>query len=146
MGIIKIKFTEELLKEWTQVYFKEHPKAKNNPIKYPSHPSINEWCILKRQAMNSLKQKWKEFTIFVVKYYGLENLCIKRCKCEYIVYQPTKKVRDLDNISPKFILDGLTDCGLIKSDDYTCITKLVLSCEYRKGERGAELILYDCEY
>ena len=64
--IIEIEFTEELLEKWTKLYFKEHPRAKKRPIKNPSHPSINEWCVLKRQAMNSLKQNWKSFTIFVI--------------------------------------------------------------------------------
>ena len=147
--IIEIDFTEELLEEWIKEYFKQHPRATKRPIKYSSHPSINEWCVLKRPEMNSLKQHWKEFTIFLVKHYELEDLHIKKCKCEYIIYQPTKRDRDLDNISPKFILDGLTvkdGCGLLESDSYTCVTKLTLSCEYKKGVRGAKLIFYDCEY
>ena len=147
--IIEIEFTEELLEKWTKLYFKEHPRAKKRPIKNPSHPSINEWCVLKRQAMNSLKQNWKSFTIFVIEYYGLQCLNIKKCKCKYIVYRDTKRRRDCDNITPKFLWDGLTEgdgVGLLKDDSCDCITELTLSYEYKKGIKGARLIFYDCEY
>ena len=147
--IIEIEFTEELLEKWTKLYFKEHPRAKKRAIKNPSHQYINEWCILKRQAMNSLKQNWKSFTIFVIEYYGLQCLSIKKCKCKYIVYRDTKYRRDCDNITPKFLWDGLTESdgiGLLKDDSCDCITELTLSYEYKKGIKGARLIFYDCEY
>lgn len=146
---IEIEFTEKLLEEWTKDYFKKHPRAKKRPIEKPSHPSINKWCILKRQAMNSLKQNWKDFSIFVIEFYGLQNLNIKKCKCKYIVYRDTKRRCDCDNITPKFLLDGLTrenGVGLLEDDSCDCITELSLSYEYKKDTKGAKLIFYDCEY
>ena len=135
---IEIEFTEKLLEEWTKDYFKKHPRAKKRPIEKPSHPSINKWCILKRQAMNSLKQNWKDFSIFVIEFYGLQNLNIKKCKCKYIVYRDTKRRCDCDNITPKFLLDGLTrenGVGLLEDDSCDCITELSLSYEYKKDTK-----------
>ena len=81
--IIEIEFTEDLLNIWTDKYMKKHPRAKKKPLQFSSHPSLNTWIILKRPSMNALKQKWADFTEFVVDYYGLRDLGIKKCKCRY---------------------------------------------------------------
>ena len=82
--IIEIEFTEDLLNICTDKYMKKHPRAKKKPLQFSSHPSLNTWIILKRPSMNALKQKWADFTEFVVDYYGLRDLGIKKCKCRYL--------------------------------------------------------------
>lgn len=145
---IVIEFTEELLEEWTKEYFKSHPRARKRPIEKPGQPSLNDWIILRRIAMNSLKQNYKDYTKFVVQHYGLEDLSISKCECKYITYRSTKRRMDLDNTSPKFILDGLTaECtGVIVDDSSDCITKLILEEEYHKGINGARIEFYNCEF
>ncbi len=145
---IEVEFTEELLDAWTKCYFKKHPRARKKPIEKSSHPSINKWCILRRISMNTLKQCWKDFTIFVVSQLELGGLGISKCKCKYIVYKGTQARSDIDNIVPKFLLDGLTAeaSGLLVDDSSECITELTLKIEYRKGQTGAKLIFTDCEF
>lgn len=146
--IVEIEFTEELLKEWTNIYFKKHPKSKKKPIKNSKHPSINVWSIMRRPMMNVLKQNWANFTEFVVDFYKLRDLGISKCKCKYIVYKETFRRSDVDNITPKFIMDGLSaeHGGVIIDDSSDCIEELTLKIEYRKGNPGSKIVFYDCEY
>ena len=146
--VIEIEFTEELLEAWTEMWRKKHTRAKKNPIKKSSHPSINEWMILRRPIMNSLKQNWASFTEFVVDYYGLRDLGISHCNCKYIVYKDSRRRSDADNITPKMILDGLSaeHGGVIVDDSSDCIEDLLLKIEYRKGVPGSKIIFYNCEY
>lgn len=144
---IVIEFTEELLEEWTKIYFKKHPRARKKPIEHAQNPSLNKWIILRRLSMNKLKQDFKDFTKFVVHHYGLEDLSISNCKCNYIVYRNSKRRIDLDNITPKFLLDGLTaECsGVLVDDGIDCIESLTLLSEY-KGHYGSRIEFYDCKY
>jgi hypothetical protein len=145
---IIIEFTEELLERWLkEFYFKKHPTARKKPIETPANPSLNKWVILRRMSMNKMKQDYKDFTKFVISHYGLEDLGISKCKCKYITYRQSKRRIDLDNTTPKFILDGLTaECtGVICDDGVDCITELILSSEF-KGCHGARIEFYDCEY
>lgn len=145
---VVIEFTEDLLESWTKEYFKKHPRSRKKPIDNPSQPSLNKWIILQRISMNKLKQDWKDFTMYVVNHYGLNDLGISRCKCKYVVYNSTARRKDVDNYSPKFILDGLTAeaSGVLVDDGCSCITELTISIEYRKGIEGARIEFYDCEY
>ncbi|WP_195515635.1 hypothetical protein [Paraclostridium bifermentans] len=145
---IVIEFTEELLEEWTKEYFKKHPRSRKRPIDSPEQPSLNKWVILQRITMNKLKQDYKDFVIYVVKHYGLEDLGISHCKCNYIIYNPTSRRRDLDNYSPKMVLDGLTAeaSGVLVDDSVSCIEELTIKMEYKKGVKGARIEFYDCEY
>lgn len=145
---IVIEFTEELLERWLkEFYFKKHPTARKKPIETPANPSLNKWVILRRMSMNKMKQDYKDFTKFVISHYGLEDLGISKCKCKYITYRQSKRRIDLDNTTPKFILDGLTaECtGVICDDGVDCITELILSSEF-KGCHGARIEFYDCKY
>lgn len=144
---ISIEFTEELLEEWLKIYFKKHPQAMKKPIETPANPSLNKWIILRRISMNKLKQDYKDFTKFVISHYELEDLGISKCKCKYITYRQSKRRIDLDNTTPKFILDGLTAeaTGVICDDGVDCITELALLSEF-KGVHGARIEFYECEY
>ena len=146
--IITIEFTQQLLDEWLKIYFKKHPKARKIPIETPAQPSLNKWIILQRISMNKLKQDYKDFGTYCIHHYGLEMLGISKCKCRYTTYNSTKTRIDLDNTTPKFILDSLTAeaTGVIVDDGFSCITELTLLGEYRKGEKGSKIEFYDCEY
>ena len=146
--VIEIEFTEELLEMWTKEYMKKHPRTKKKPIQFSSHPSLNTWIILRRPMMNSLKQRWANFTEYVVDYYGLRDLGISKCKLTYIVYKDSKRRSDVDNYTPKMILDGFSaeHSGLIVDDSSDVIEELTIRIEYRKGQRGGKFIFKDCKY
>ena len=125
---IKLVIDNNVIKRYTDHYFEMHPKASKPPIKQPYHESINTWMIMRRSAMNALKQKWKDFIKWFVSEQGYDNLRIEKCEISQFIYYPTNRRRDLDNSVPKFILDGLVESGMILDDDFKHITKLTLQC------------------
>jgi len=145
---ITIEFTSQLLDKWLVIYFKQHPRARKIPIPTPAQPSINVWTLLPRISMNTLKQNYKDYVNYVIKSYGLEMLGISKCRCEYVAYVSTKTRVDLDNISPKLIMDSFSssESGVIVDDGFSCITSLTLLAEYRKGIKGGKITFYECEY
>lgn len=145
---VTVHFTEELLEEWTKEYFKTHPRAKKNPIKYASHESLNTWHTMHRINKNNLKQNMKEFTMFVSDKNNTSQLGISKCRCKVIIYKASKTRCDPDNYSPKMVMDGLTAdaSGTIVDDGDSCIKSLTIEIEYRKGKHEMDIIFYDCEY
>lgn len=136
---VTLIINNQALDAYSDYYFTVHPKAKKRPIKHPYHESINAWMILKRPAMNGLKQQWKDFIRWFVKEQGYANLHIDKCEIAQTIYYPTNRRHDLDNGVPKFILDGLVESGMVVDDDSKHITKLILQCGYDKDNPRTEL-------
>ena len=82
--------------------------------------------ILRRPAMNALKQRWKDFMVWFIEDQGYSNLHIEKCEMTYTVFKPTHRRLDLDNHSPKFLQDGLVESGFVVDDDMEHITSLTL--------------------
>lgn len=122
-----ITFDNKLLEEYTADYFIKYPRRHKPPIANPLHPSINTWFIMKRPQMNDLKQKWSEFTKWIVEKHGFENLHIQKARITFIYYFKTKARHDADNLTPKFVMDGFTECGLIEDDDFSHIETLTIA-------------------
>ena len=131
----------DVLSQYEEYYFSIHTKAKKKPISHPYHESINTWMIMKRPAMNSLKQRWKDFVVWLVEHKGLSNLEIEKCEVTQRVFYPTNRRHDTDNTVPKFILDGLVESGLIVDDDCKHIKRLVLECDIDKEYPRTELMI-----
>lgn len=136
---ITLIIDNDTLEKYEKHYFKYHPKARKKPIEQPYHPSINQWMIMKRPMMNALKQKWKDFIVWFIKDNGYENLHIESCDMTFISYFKTKIRHDVDNTTPKFILDGLAECGFIIDDDSKHLKSLTLKCEYDKDRPRTEI-------
>lgn len=118
-----------ILEKYNEHYFAIHKKAHKPPISQPYHESINTWMIQKRPMMNALKQRWKDFINWFVTEQGYSNLGIDRCEIAQTVYYPNHRRHDVDNSTPKFILDGLVQSGMIVDDDSEHLTKLTLECK-----------------
>jgi hypothetical protein len=144
--IRQIIFTEELRQEWLKIYFKNHPRARKEPIQYCTHPSINTWSIMPRISINTLKKNWADFTKFVVEKQGLSMLGISKCECTVVIHQPTKGRADNDNYSLKFVNDSLVDNGVLVDDSYFVITQTTTKIIYDKGVRQMDIIFSNCEY
>ena len=129
----------EVLDDYSKYYFSIHTKATKRPIKNPYHESINSWMIMKRPAMNCLKQKWKDFIKWFVNEQGYSNLHIEKCEISQTIYYPTNRRHDIDNSVPKFVLDGLVESGMIVDDDSKHITKLTLQCNIDKNHPRTEI-------
>ena len=116
--------------------------ATKPPIKQPYHESINTWMILRRAAMNALKQRWKNFIRWLASEQGYANLRIEQCEIHQRIYYKTNRRHDIDNSVPKFILDGLVESQMIVDDDMKHVTKLVLECFVDPEHPRTELDIY----
>lgn len=143
MKEIKIVIDNEALIKYQQFYFQIHTKAKNIPIPHPYHESINSWMIMRRPQMNALKQRWKDFIIWLINENGLADMHIDKCELEFTTYYATNRRHDIDNSVPKFILDGFVGSGFIVDDDYKHITKLTLMCDCDASNPRTEIIIKD---
>lgn len=136
---ITIVIDDAVLERYDAYYFAIHTRAKKRPIPHPYHESINQWMILRRQAMNALKQRWKDFIIWLVNDLGYAERNIQRCTIKQSVWYQTNRRHDTDNCVPKFILDGLVEGGMIVDDDCTHIEELTLRCGVDKERPRTEL-------
>lgn len=137
--VLKLILDNEVIEKYNKYYFFEHPKAKKIPIEKPYHPSINQWCILPRIQMNALKQKWKDFVKFWIKYENLNKMCLDDFELVITVYFDTKRRHDLDNYgAQKFIFDGFTEAGLIIDDDDKHMKVLTVKSGYDKENPRTE--------
>lgn len=137
----KIIITQEIIDEYAQYYFGAHPRARKKPIPRPYHESINVWMIMRRSAMNALKQKWKDFMKWLVDYLGYSNLHIEECEISQTVYYPNNRRHDIDNSVPKFILDGIVESGMVVDDDCLHIKKLILECGVDHDDPRTEIVV-----
>ncbi len=125
---ITLVIDEGTLARYEEHYFSLHKKAKKKPIPHPYHESVNAWMILKRPAMNALKQRWKDFIVWYIEDRGYTDLRIERCEMTYTVYYRSHRRHDADNCVPKFIQDGLVASGFVVDDDSEHIRSLTLKC------------------
>ena len=89
--------------------------------------------------MNALKQRWKDFVVWLIMYQGYSNLHIEKCEMKFITYYKTNRRHDIDNGCPKFILDGLSESGFIIDDDSKHITSLAMECYVDKENPRTEI-------
>ena len=136
---IKIIIDNNVISEYEKFYFQQHPRASKPPISKPIHPLMNSWMIMKRPMMNALKQKWKDFIIYIVDKQGYSNLHINKCEMRFVTYYDTNRRHDVDAACPKFILDGFAESGLIIDDDSKHLTKLILECYVDKNYPRTEI-------
>jgi len=139
MKTIKLVLDQVVLDQYTDYYFKLHPKAKKKPIEHPYHPSINTWCILPRIQMNALKQKWKDFGVWWLTILGYKDMKLDSFDIVETVYFNSKRRHDVDNQVPKFLLDSFTEAGFIIDDDEKHLHSLTLKTEYDKENPRTEI-------
>jgi hypothetical protein len=118
MKKIKIIIDKKILEEYYIYYFDKYPKRKVNPIDKPIPPSLNRFIAMKRMQQNSVKQKYKEFSVWLASYYKIANLNLDNATIIFEFYFPDKRRRDFDNLmlSPKLIDDGFVEAKVFKDD------------------------------
>ena len=141
-GIITMTIDNDVIDRYSDYYFSIHTRAKNRPIKNPYHESINQWMVMKRAMMNALTQTWKDFIKWFVEEQGYANLHIEKCEISQKIYYPNHRRHDIDNSTPKFILDGLVESGMIVDDDCKHIIKLTLECCTGASSPRTELTIH----
>lgn len=141
---ISIIIDSETIERYNHVYFQQHPRAKKIPIPTPQHPSINTYTRMGYQAANNLKQRWKTFIIWVIEDLGYQDMQIESCEIIYRTFFFQDRRHDLDNLSPKYILDGFVESGFIVDDDFQHIRKLTIECDIDKEHPRMEFLII-CE-
>lgn len=139
---LKLVLDDTVLSRYNDFYFRKYPKRRKIPIERPMHPSINTWMILQRPAMNGLKQAWKDFIKWWVIDLGLVGLQLDKYEMKFTTYMPTRRRSDPDNMTPKFIMDGFTDAGLIVDDDGSHLLALTLATNYDKEHPRTEIEIF----
>lgn len=142
---ITIIIDNDTIDRYNYIYFKDHPRAKKFPIPSPQHPSINTYTRMSYQAANNLKQKWKDFIIWVIEDYGYDGMQIDCCEIEYRTFFYQDRDHDLDNISPKYIFDGFVAAGLIVDDNFRHVKKIIIECDIDKEHPRMEFIIKICD-
>jgi hypothetical protein len=138
-----IIINEEIMQKYDEYYFKEHPKRKVKPLKKIFPPSINEFTSMKRMAQNGIKQKWKEFIIWLVDYHKLTNAKLNKVCITYTFYFQDRRQRDYDNLmmTPKFINDGFVVSGMIVEDNYKEVKIKFNEIEWDKINPRLEILI-----
>jgi len=131
----KIVIDKDVIDKYHEYYFEKYPKRKVKPIEKPIPPSLNRFIAYKRMQQNSVKQKYKEFSVWLASYYHIANLNLDKAKIIFRFYFPDKRRRDFDNLmlSPKLIDDGFVEANVF-IDDSGDILKLEFDNFY-----------YDCD-
>lgn len=108
-----------IVEEYNSYYFLQYPKRRVPPIKKAIPPSFNYFTSIKRMVQNSLKQKYKEFAIWLAKRYSIADLNINKAKFVYKFYFQDHRRRDFDNLllTPKLLNDGFTEAKVIEDDN-----------------------------
>ena len=138
---ILITIDQNKVDTFNSKYLKEHTRARKKPIKYPRHPSLNEYMGMSSVAINTLKTHWENFIFDVLLESDLVNKNIQRCRIIYTTYFKVDRRHDVDNISPKFIFDGLVKAGFIADDDYKHIIELVTRCDIDAENPRTEILV-----
>lgn len=136
---LKIIIDQNSLDRYANYYFHKHPRAYKPPIAEPHHESINKWMIMKRPQMNAVKQKWKDYIVWLIQDLGYDGMNIQKCRMKFTTYFKTNVRHDLDNQVPKFILDGFSESGLIVDDDNKHLVSLTLECGVDKYNPRTEI-------
>lgn len=138
---LKIVIDNESVERYNAEYFADHPRARKARIKSPQHPSLNDYYKSNFQSANNLKQAWKDFIKWRLYELGLHGRMIKKCRITYTTYFKIDRRHDLDNISPKFILDGFVDAGLLEDDDYKHLECLTIKCGIDRDNPRMEFLI-----
>jgi hypothetical protein len=134
MSEIKIIIDNNVIEKYYDEYFAKYPRRRKRDIDSPIPPSLNAWMIMPRFKMNAQKQAWKDFGAWLVRYNGLENRKIDKCKIIIEYYFGTKHRRDADNYTPKNLFDSFAISGLIVDDDFNHVESLTIKGNYSKNE------------
>lgn len=137
-----------IMKKYEVYYFNKYPKRRVFPfasrktgIINPIPPSLNQWMVMKRPQMNHVKQQWRDFIVWLIDDCGMTDLNIETATITFTYYFKDKRRRDADNYTPKNILDGFTESGLIVDDDFMHIKTLSIKGGHDKDNPRVEILI-----
>lgn len=140
---LKIVIDNKVLEKYIECYFEKYPKRRVAPIKKPIPPSFNYFTSIKRIVQNSLKQKYKEFSIWLASYYNIADLNLNKAEFEYTFFFPDHRRRDFDNLllTPKLINDGFVTANVLIDDNGENLLLKFNPFQYDKLNPRVEIII-----
>jgi hypothetical protein len=144
---IKIIIDNKTIEEYNKYYFGKHPGRRVKPIEKPIPPSLNRFIGMRRMSQNAIKQKYKDFAIWLSGYYKIDNLNINKAIFEYTFFFPDHRRRDFDNLllSPKFFNDGFVLAGVLSDDNGEKLKLKFNPFQYDKTNPRVEIIIKEDE-
>lgn len=135
------------LDEYNKYYFKMYPNRRKIPIEKTIAPTLNSFISKIRMEQNSIKQKYKEFSMWLARYYKINNLNLSKAKIIYKFYFKDKRRRDIDNmcISPKLINDGFVEENVFIDDSGDILTLEFATFGYDKINPRTEITIIRVE-
>ena len=105
------------------------------------HPSINVWKNWHYMRYNKEKQRW--MTMIWALTRGTSRI---EGKVDVTVtyYFKTKARHDIDNYTPKMIMDGLVEAGIIQDDNSDVVVSLTVKLLYDKANPRTEIEIRQC--
>lgn len=154
MSRIVITYNMEDVLKYGEVYKIQHPKSRIHPLslkglhnkKHAVHvfaPSLNRWAQMSTMSQASCKKKWKHFAIWLAEEKQVANRQIAKAQVSFVYHQKTNRKFDLDNMTPKFLLDGFTAAGVFVDDNITVIRPLILDGDIGEAEEDFVEIIID---
>jgi hypothetical protein len=143
MRKIKLVINNDIVEKYFRYYFNKYPRRKVKPILQPFPPSLNKFIAMKRMQQNNLKQKYKEFSMWLASYYKIANLNLDQLEISYTFYFPNHIRRDMDNLllTPKFFNDGFVASNVMHDDSGDILQIRFERFRYDKDNPRVEMII-----
>jgi hypothetical protein len=140
---INLIIDNAVLEKYNKYYFHKYPKRKKAPIEKAIPPSLNKFISMIRMAQNNLKQKYKEFAIWLSEYYKINNLNLENSCITYTFYFKDKRRRDYDNLllTPKLLNDGFVEAKVFVDDNGDRLKLAFNQFQYDKLNPRVEMLL-----
>lgn len=140
---IKIIIDKNVIEEYRKYYFEKYPKRRVFPIKKIIPPSFNYFTSIKRIVQNTLKQQYKEFSVWLANYYNIADLNLNKAKITYTFFFKDHRRRDFDNLllTPKLINDGFVEAKVLMDDNGENLSIEFMPFQYDKENQRVEMIL-----
>jgi len=99
-------------------------------------------------SARKIKQQWEHNIYYLSHCQRIDNkeiLPLTKAKVRIKFYFPDKRIRDKDNYTPKFILDGLVKAKVLIDDNADVIGQPEIIFGYDKTDPRTEIEVWRCD-
>lgn len=101
------------------------------------HPSLNQILRMHYHKRNTENKKWAALVAFFDNRRKKRGP-LKKARVKITYFFPDNRRRDPDNYSPKFLMDGLVNAGVIEDDSFRHV-ELTIAGEVDKDDPRTEI-------
>ena len=110
-------------------------------------PSLNKWSRMHWAEASNIKKQWEHDIYYLFNQQRFDNreiLPLTKAKVRIKLYFKDKRIRDKDNYTPKFILDGLVKTGILADDNADVIGQTEIIFGFDKTDPRTEIEVWRC--